>query len=452
MSDMQALEIGKSPNGMVKVPLRFINRHGLITGATGSGKTVSLQLLVEQLSHAGVPVFLPDVKGDLIGIANPGQMSEKIAMTLAQKGLSAPVWRGCSVRLWSIGGDSTHASSKVCARVDTVGALLLARLLDLNDVQSSVLQVAFRIAREQKMPMNTLPDLRGLLGWIANNRDALVTNYGAFADSTLSAIQRGLVVLEEQQATSFFSNSELILDDLMQCDSGSGVVNILDARSLLLQPSLYAVAFGWLLSRLYEELPEVGDLPKPKLVLFIDEAHLLFDTLGKTVQENLERSVRLIRSRGVGIYFVSQLPTDIPEKILGQLGNRFQHVLRSFTPKDQKAIKIAAQTMRPNPSLDIDSVITQLAPGEALVSVLDDNGTPMPTQRIWVNMPGSQIGASVANSLLPPIAQRFTLPSNNVVSLLAVTSQALAKEHSDVSWRSTMIRGITMTLAWLLRC
>ena len=448
MAEFDAIELGRGVEGSVSLPLRFMTRHGLITGATGSGKTVSLQLLAEQLSRAGVPVFLPDVKGDLIGIANAGQLSDKVSESLRGKGLQVPDWQACPTRLWSVGGAAN--SSALSARVQTVGPLLLARLLDLNDIQASVMQIAFRIAREQKRPLDTLADLRALFGWLADNRETLAANYGAFAETTLSTIQRGLVVLEEQQAGHFFTTSELSLADLIQCEGTAGVVNLLDARSLLLQPSLYAVAFSSLLARLYEELPEVGDLPQPKLVIFIDEAHLLFEALGKSVQENLERAIRLIRSRGVGVFFVSQLPTDIPEKVLGQLGNRVQHVLRSFTPKDQKAVKVAAQTMRPNQGLDIESAIGLLAPGEALVSILDGSGTPTPTQKIWINMPGSQIGASGAVNLLQPITGQTAAARDPVDSSNAPVAYS-GDTKNEFDWRTNAIRGMAITAAWLLR-
>ena len=456
-----SLEVGRNKNHFVNLQFKYINRHGLITGATGSGKTVTLQLIVEQLSRAGIPVFAPDVKGDLIGISNAGVSSPEALQLLSQKGLKEPLWKACPVRLWSIGEQQN--ATRMFAKVLTVGPLLMSRLLNLSEVQTSVMQVGFRISREQQQPISTLSELLALFGWMALNRESLSATYGSFQDSTISTIQRALVILEEQHGGHFFSKSELKLEDLMKKDGDEGIVNLLEARSLLRHPTLYAVAFSWLLERLYIELDEVGDLDKPRLVIFIDEAHLLFESLGKSLQDNLERCIRLIRSKGVGVFFVSQLPSDIPENVLGQLGNRIQHVLRAYTPKDQKAVRVAAQTMRSNPSLNIESSITELSPGEALVSLLYEDGTPTPTQRIWINMPGSQIGANNSANLLPPLNTSinqiepkekpyFTpLDSNFLEPVLGKPKPENIEDIKNIKIgiSETIILGFSVTLRWL---
>ena len=453
-----SLEIGRNRSHFVNLQLKYINRHGLITGATGSGKTVSLQLIIEQLSRAGIPVFAPDVKGDLIGIANAGVSSPEVLKLLSQKGLKEPEWKACPVRLWSIGEQQN--ATRMFAKVLTVGPLLMSRLLNLSEVQTSVMQVAFRISREQHQPIGTLSELLALFGWMALNRESLSATYGSFQDSTISTIQRALVILEEQHGGHFFSNNEVKLQDLIKKNGAEGVVNLLEARSLLRHPTLYAVAFSWLLERLYNELDEVGDLDKPRLVIFIDEAHLLFENLGKSLQDNLERCIRLIRSKGVGVFFVSQLPSDIPDNVLGQLGNRIQHVLRAYTPKDQKAVRVAAQTMRSNPSLNIESSITELSPGEALVSLLHEDGTPTPTQRIYINMPGSQIGANNSASLLPTIKTTVSeinemyKPNSKSFDPVLIGPILSNLKHGNLEngksrISETIICGVSATLRWL---
>ena len=459
----KTIELGGNKKLSVSLQLKYLNRHGLITGATGSGKTVSLQLIVEQLSRAGVPVFAPDVKGDLIGVSMSGKASPEILQLLSEKNLKEPSWKACPVRLWSIGEHQN--ATRMFAKVLTVGPLLISRLLNLSEVQTSVMQIAFRISREQNQPISTLSDLLALFAWMSANRETLSPTYGSFQDTTISTIQRALVILEEQHGGHFFSDSELRLEDLMRIEDNEGVVNLLEAKSLLRHPTLYAVAFSWLLERLYNELDEVGDLDKPKLVIFIDEAHLLFESLGKSLQDNLERCVRLIRSKGVSVVFVSQLPSDIPEDVLGQLGNRIQHVLRAYTPKDQKAVRVAAQTMRSNPNLNIESAITELSPGEALVSVLQEDGTPSLTQRVWINMPGSQIGIKDSVSLLPPInvsASEFELKKKPIEKPLK-SSQAektpsaskpehiVNNENGPMSIPDSITFGVTVTTMWLLK-
>ncbi len=365
------------------------NRHGCITGATGTGKTITLQVLAEQFSRIGVPVFLADVKGDLSGIAKAGQMSEKLAARLKKLGLPEPKWGGCPATLWDVFGEQGHP---VRATISDMGPLLIARLLNLNETQEGVLSMVFRIADDNGLLLLNLPDLRAMLQFVGDNAAQFKTQYGNVSAASIGTIQRGLLQIEEQGGKSFFGEPMLNIDDLIQTVDGRGVVNILAADRLMNNPRLYASFLLWLLSELFEQLPEVGDPEKPKLVFFFDEAHLLFTDAPPALLEKVELVVRLIRSKGVGVYFVTQNPIDIPDKVLGQLGNRVQHALRAFTPHDQKAVKVTAETMRPNPKLDIEKVILELGVGEALISLLDASGTPGITQRAWVLAPGSQIG------------------------------------------------------------
>lgn len=365
------------------------NRHGLITGATGTGKTVTLQTLAQGFSRLGVPVFLADVKGDLTGISQPGKLSDKLAKRLADLGLPEPVWGACPTTLWDVFGDKGHP---VRATVSDMGPLLLSRMLELNDTQQGVLNLVFRIADANGLLLLDAKDLRAMLQYVGENASQFTTEYGNISAASVGAIQRGLVALESQGADKFFGEPMLNLDDFLQVDKGQGVVNILAADRLLHAPRLYATFLLWLLSELFEKLPEVGDVEQPKLVFFFDEAHLLFDDAPKALVDKIEQVVRLIRSKGVGVYFVTQNPVDIPDAVLGQLGNRVQHALRAFTPRDQKAVKVAATTMRANPSLDLETAIGELGVGEALVSLLDAKGTPGITERAWVLAPGSRIG------------------------------------------------------------
>ena len=366
------------------------NRHGLITGATGTGKTISLQVLAEQFSRIGVPVFMADVKGDLTGIAFPGSMSPKLKERLDKLGLPEPSWGGSPVTLWDVWGEQGHP---VRATVSDMGPLLFARLLNLNETQEGVLALAFKIADDNKLLLLDLKDLRAMLQFVGDNAAQFKTQYGNISAASVGTIQRGLLQLEEQGGDRFFGEPMLNVDDLIQTDAnGRGIVNILAADKLMTAPRLYATFLLWLLSDLYERLPEVGDRDKPKLVFFFDEAHLLFAEAPSALLEKIEQVVRLIRSKGVGVYFVTQNPLDVPDKVLGQLGNRIQHALRAFTPRDQKAVKSVADTMRPNPKLDIGKSILELATGEALVSFLDAKGSPGVTERAWVLAPGSRIG------------------------------------------------------------
>ena len=365
------------------------NRHGCITGATGTGKTITLQVMAEQFSRIGVPVFLADVKGDLTGISKPGQMSEKLGARLKKLNLPEPKWAGCPATLWDVFGEQGHP---VRATISDMGPQLLSRLLNLNDTQEGVLALVFKIADDNQLLLLNLPDLRAMLQFVGDNAAQFKTQYGNVSAASIGAIQRGLLQIEEQGGKKFFGEPMLNIDDLLQTVDGKGVVNILAADKLMNNPRLYASFLLWLLAELFEHLPEVGDVEKPKLVFFFDEAHLLFTDAPPALLEKVELVVRLIRSKGVGVYFVTQNPIDIPEKVLGQLGNRVQHALRAFTPRDQKAVKATAETMRPNPKLDIEAVITELSVGEALVSLLDEKGTPGITERAWMLAPGSRIG------------------------------------------------------------
>jgi hypothetical protein len=369
------------------------NRHGLVTGATGTGKTITLQALAEGFSRLGVPSFLADVKGDLTGISQPGSIPPKMAAVLQERGLPEPQSIACPATLWDVFGEQGHP---VRATVSDMGPLLLARMLGLNDTQAGVLSIVFKIADDQGLALLDLKDLRAMLQHVGDNAAQYKTTYGNVSAASIGAIQRGLLQIEEQGGDKFFGEPMLDIADFMQTVDGRGVVNILAADKLLNAPRLYATFLLWLLSELFETLPEVGDLEQPKLVFFFDEAHLLFDEAPKALVERIELVVRLVRSKGVGVYFVTQNPLDIPDSVLAQLGNRVQHALRAFTPRDQKAVKSAASTMRANPKLDVEAAITELAVGEALVSFLDAKGRPSITERVFVIPPGSRIGPITA--------------------------------------------------------
>ena len=383
------------------------NRHGLITGATGTGKTVTLQTLAEGFSRIGVPVFMADVKGDLTGISQAGTIGAKMAGILKDRGLPQPEPQACPTTLWDVYGEQGHP---VRATVSDLGPLLLGRMLNLNETQEGVLQLVFRIADDQGLMLLDLKDLRAMCQFVGDNASQFTTSYGNISAASIGAIQRGLLQIEAQGGDRFFGEPMLNIADFMQTDPrGHGVVNVLAADRLMNSPRLYATFLLWLLSELFEQLPEVGDLEQPKLVFFFDEAHLLFNDAPKALLERIELVVRLVRSKGVGVYFVTQNPLDIPDTVLGQLGNRVQHALRAFTPRDQKAVKSAAETMRPNPKLDIAAAITELGVGEALVSFLDEKGRPAVTERVYVLPPGSQLGPITPE-------QRRALLTNSVVA------------------------------------
>lgn len=383
------------------------NRHGLITGATGTGKTITLQTMAEGFAKLGVPVFLADIKGDLTGISRAGSSTPKLAKVLAERGLDAPEYAAFSTTLWDVFGEQGHP---VRATVSDLGPLLLARMLNLNDTQAGVLQLVFKIADDAGLLLLDMKDLRAMCQHVGDNASSFTTEYGNISAASIGAIQRGLMQIESQGGDKFFGEPMLNIDDFMQTDgAGRGLINVLAADKLMNSPRLYSTFLLWLLSELFENLPEVGDLEKPKLVFFFDEAHLLFADAPKVLIERIELVVRLVRSKGVGVYFVTQNPLDIPDNVLAQLGNRVQHALRAFTPRDQKAVKSAADTMRPNPGLDISAAITELAVGEALVSFLDDKGRPCPTERVYVFPPASQIGPITPE-------QRQTLLTESIVA------------------------------------
>ena len=384
------LLIARTPDTELFLLPGMANRHGLITGATGTGKTVTLQKLAESLSEIGVPVFMADVKGDLTGVAVEGQASEKLLTRLKNIGITDWQPHGNPVVLWDIFGEKGHP---VRATVSDLGPLLLARLLNLNEVQSGVLNIIFRIADDQGLLLLDFKDLRAITQYIGDNAKSFQNQYGNISSASVGAIQRGLLTLEQQGATHFFGEPMLDIKDWMRTDaSGKGIINILSAEKLYQMPKLYAASLLWMLSELYEQLPEAGDLEKPKLVFFFDEAHLLFNDAPQVLLDKIEQVIRLIRSKGVGVWFVSQNPADIPDNVLGQLGNRVQHALRAFTPKDQKAVKTAAQTMRANPAFDTEKAIQELGTGEALVSFLDAKGSPSVVERAMVIAPCSRMG------------------------------------------------------------
>jgi DNA helicase HerA-like ATPase len=389
MNEVEPILVAKGASELCLLP-QMANRHGLIAGATGTGKTVTLQVLAEGFSSRGVPVFMADVKGDLAGISQAGGQSPKVQERLKQLKLTDYSPAGCPVLFWDVFGQSGHP---VRATISEMGPLLLARLLQLNDTQAGVLNLAFRIADENGLLLLDEKDLRAMLQYVGDNAAAFTTKYGNISTASIGAIQRNLLALESQGADKFFAEPALNLDDFIQTDpQGRGYINILAADKLMQAPKIYATFLLWLLSDLFERLPEVGDVPKPKLVFFFDEAHLLFNDISPVVLEKIEQVVRLIRSKGVGVYFVTQNPRDLPDNILGQLGNRVQHALRAFTPRDQKAVQAAAETFRANPKLNTESVLTALAVGEALVSMLDDQGQPAVVERAFIVPPRSQIG------------------------------------------------------------
>ena len=410
--------------------LRLANRHGLVAGATGTGKTVTLQVLAEGLSKAGVPVFAADVKGDLSGIAAAGEAREAFVERAKGMGYTYEPDR-FPVMFWDLFGEQGHP---IRATISEMGPLLLSRLMDLNDVQEGVLNIAFKVADEQGLLLLDLKDLRAMLAFLAEHADELTTRYGNVSKATIGTIQRQLLVLENQGGDKFFSEPALVLSDFMRTDrDGRGYINVLAADKLMQTPRLYATFLLWLMSELFEQMPEVGDPDKPKLVFFFDEAHLLFNDAPKALLDKIEQVVRLIRSKGVGIYFVTQNPLDVPDTVLSQLGNRVQHALRAFTPRDQKAVKTAADTFRPNPALDTARVIMELGKGEALVSLLEGNGTPTMVQRTLICPPAARLGpvspqerqAVIAAS---PCAGKYETPldAESAYEVLAARAQQAA--------------------------
>ena len=386
----QGLYVAHGPGGPISICGRMANRHGLIAGATGTGKTVTLQVLAETFSQAGVPCFMADMKGDLSGISQTGSMSGFIEKRCAEFGIGSPEFGSCPVRFFDVYGEQGHPMRTT---VSNMGPQLLSRLLQLNETQEGILNIVFRIADDRGLLLIDMKDLRSMLDYVSRNASQYTSAYGNIAPQSVGAIQRALLTLENQGADKFFAEPSFDIYDLLQCEQGRGVMNVLAADKLMLNPKLYSTFLLWLLSELYARLPEVGDMDLPKLVFFFDEAHMLFEDTSKALVDKIEQVVRLIRSKGVGVYFVTQSPTDIPEDILGQLGNRVQHALRAFTPKDQKAVKAAAETFRANPSFKTADAIMELATGEALVSFLDEKGAPSVVERAKILFPLSQIGA-----------------------------------------------------------
>ncbi len=415
---------------------QMANRHGLITGATGTGKTVTLQTLAENFSRIGVPVFMSDIKGDLSGISKPGGGNAKVTERIQKLGLTDHVYEGYPVAFWDVWGEQGHP---VRATVSDMGPLLISRMLDLNDTQEGVLNLVFKIADDNGLLLLDMKDLRAMLQFVAEHAKDFTTEYGNVSAASVGAIQRGLLTLENQGGDRLFGEPMLNIADLMQTEGGRGVVNILAADKLMLSPKTYAALLLWLLSELFEHLPEAGDLDKPKLVFFFDEAHLLFNDAPKVLLEKVEQVVRLIRSKGVGVFFCTQNPDDVPDTVLSQLGNRFQHALRAFTPRDQKAVKAAAETMRDNPNLDEASAITELGVGEALISLLDEKGRPGIVERAFVCPPRGQIGpitpqdrqAFMQSSLVAGVYEKAVDRESAYEVLKARAEHATAQAHAQ---------------------
>ena len=414
---------------------QMANRHGVITGATGTGKTVTLQRLAESFSQRGVPVFMADIKGDLTGVSQPGSMSGKVGERLTALGFTDVKFEGSPVTLWDVFGKAGHP---LRATVSEMGPLLVSRVLQLNETQEGVLTIAFKVADENGWLLLDLKDLQSLLQFVGENADELTLKYGNVSKATIGAIQRGLLQLEQQGAAQFFGEPAVKLEDFIQTLSGKGVLNILAADDLINSPKLYSTFLLWLLSELFEMLPEAGDLDKPKLVFIFDEAHLLFNDAPASLVEKIEQVVRLIRSKGVGVYFVTQSPADIPDKVLAQLGNRVQHALRAYTPKEQEAVSVAAKSFRENPALDTVKTITELGVGEVLISTLDPKGVPTIVDRAFVVPPVSQIGpvtpdvrAQLINTSLVAGQYEQALDRESAFEILSVRAQEKAAAAAE---------------------
>jgi len=434
----RGLYVAHCANGALSITGKMANRHGLIAGATGTGKTVTLQVMAETFCQAGVPCFMADMKGDLSGISQVGKMSGFIEKRLPEFGIENPEFQSCPVRFFDVFGEQGHPMR---ATISQMGPQLLSRLMQLNETQDGVLNIVFRIADERGLLLIDLKDLRSMLDWVSQHAKEYTTKYGNISTPTIGAIQRALLQLENQGADKFFGEPSFDIYDLMQTEGGKGVMNVLAADKLMLQPKLYSTFLLWLMSELYSTLPEVGDLPQPKLVFFFDEAHMLFTDTSKALLDKIEQVIRLIRSKGVGIYFITQSPTDIPENILGQLGNRVQHALRAYTPKDQKAVKTAADTFRANPAFKTDEAIMNLETGEALVSFLDEKGAPSMVERAKILFPLSQIGAVTEGQRLDIIKQsriygKYDTPIDRESAfevLMAEAEQQMAAQQEEAA-------------------
>ncbi|MBE6258748.1 MAG: DUF853 family protein [Prevotella sp.] len=434
----RGLYIAHCANGALSITGKMANRHGLIAGATGTGKTVTLQVMAETFCQAGVPCFMADMKGDLSGISQVGKLSGFIEKRMPEFGIENPEFQACPVRFFDVFGEQGHPMR---ATISQMGPMLLSRLLQLNETQDGVLNIVFRIADDRGLLLLDLKDLQAMLDWVSKHTREYTTKYGNISVQTIGAIQRALLQLENQGADKFFGEPSFDIQDLIQTEGGKGVMNVLAADKLMMQPKLYSTFLLWLLSELYSTLPEVGDLPLPKLVFFFDEAHMLFSDTSKALLDKIEQVIRLIRSKGVGIYFITQSPTDIPENILGQLGNRVQHALRAYTPKDQKAVKTAADTFRANPAFKTDEAIMNLETGEALVSFLDEKGAPGIVERAKILFPLSQIGAVTEGQRLDIIKQsrifgKYDTPIDRESAfevLMAEAEQQMAAQEEEAA-------------------
>ena len=433
---MNQILIGKGEQP-VHLLAKYGNRHGLIAGATGTGKTISLMVLAEGFSRMGVPVFMADVKGDVAGLAMAGVSNEKIQQRVAQIGLEGYTNEANPVLFWDVFGKVGH---RVRTTISEIGPSLLGRILEINDTQTGVLEIAFTLADDQGLLLLDLDDLRALLGFVVDNRKEISKQYGLVSTQSVAAIQRALLSLQREGGEALFGEPALVLDDLLRTDlDGRGIINILVADQLILKPRLYSSFLLWLLSELFENLPEVGDLDKPKLVFFFDEAHLLFDDAPAMLRQRVEQVVRIIRSKGVGVYFCSQFPDDVPNEILGQLGNRIQHALRAYTPRDQKAVNTAAETFVANPRLDVAQVISQLGVGEALVSTLQEKGVPMPVERTLICPPRCRMGAVTPEERATvwarsPIGSKYDTPVNRESAYEILSRRTLEREAA--AWRA----------------
>ncbi len=436
---MDQILIGKGDRP-VHLLAKYGNRHGLVAGATGTGKTISLLVLAEGFSRLGVPVFMADVKGDVAGLAMAGTMNEKIQQRVAQIGIDGYISEASPVLFWDLYGKSGHP---VRTTISEIGPSLLGRILEINDTQTGMLEIAFKLADDQGLLLLDLDDLRALLNFVADKRKEVSTQYGLVNTQSIAAIQRSLLTLEREGGKALFGEPALELNDLMRTDlSGRGIISILAADQLILKPRLYSSFLLWLLSELFENLPEVGDLDKPKLVFFFDEAHLLFDDAPAILRQRIEQVVRIIRSKGVGVYFCSQFPDDVPNEILGQMGNRIQHALRAFTPRDQKAVQTAAETFVPNPKLNVADVISQLGVGEALISTLQEKGIPMPVERTFICPPRCRMGAITAEERKAiwsrsPIGGKYDTPVNRESAYEILTQRVSEKETAETSAKET---------------
>ena len=432
----RGLYVAHCANGPISIVGKMANRHGLVAGATGTGKTVTLQVLAETFCQAGVPCFMADMKGDLSGISQVGKLSGFIQKRLPEFGIEDPQFQSCPVRFFDVYGEQGHPMRST---ISNMGPDLLGRLMELNETQTGVLNIVFKIADDNGLLLIDVKDLRAMLNFVGQNAAEFTVQYGMISTMTIGAIQRALLALESQGADKFFGEPSFDIYDLLQCEGGKGVMNVLAADKLMLKPKLYSTFLLWLLSELYSTLPEVGDMDLPKLVFFFDEAHMLFEDTSKALQSKIEQVIRLIRSKGVGIYFVTQSPTDIPEDILGQLGNRVQHALRAYTPKDQKAVKVAAETFRANPEFDTYEAILQLETGEALVSFLDEKGAPSMVERAKILFPLSQIGAITEDQRATIIKQsrlwgRYDNPVDreSAYEILVAATQEAERQKAEI--------------------